>query len=260
MPAALALTMVVLPGFEASWHVQDECTQCPRGTFRTADMDACASCPSGSYADEVGATVCSLCSEGTFSSASNTGAPPLFSISGVTCQTRIAQQYSLLQNMNGRPSYVSADGSRLLHFEKMYPPYLVAAAEGWDSGKNRFFDASGNGRHGVLTAGSVDVGSISDHGASIDVPFVGGTTETKIEWPAGSLPSTFTMCSITRYTSSDRTRQQRVLGAKDGNVALGHWGWGGTNPGVGTVYYHPLGKQALWCVCAAISVRSTFEM
>jgi hypothetical protein len=127
-----------------------------------------------------------------------------------------------------------------------YLPYLVATAEGWDSVNNRFHDASGNGRHGTLTAGSVTAGSASGNGASINVPFVGGSTATKIEWPVGSIPSTFTLCSITRYTSSVRERQQRILAGKTGNFIHGHWGHGAGSPGVGTVYYAPAGKHETW--------------
>jgi hypothetical protein len=92
-----------------------------------------------------------------------------------------------------------------------HPPYLVATAEGWDAANQRFEDMSGNGRHGVLVAGSVDQGVVSGNGAQVVVPYVGGTIATKIDWPA---PATFTICSVTRYSGDF---MHRILQAKETN-------------------------------------------
>ena len=147
----------------------------------------------------------------------------------------------------------------------------VATAEGWDATNQRFEDMSGNGRHGVLTGGTVDQGSScpsdfpyqssvepaacfntdadaaagtgpcgswctrdvticggdcgcganSGRMCSAGIPFVGGTTTTTIEWPAGSIPATFTICSITRVLPGSPAG--RVLTAGDANWLHGHW-------------------------------------
>jgi len=111
-----------------------------------------------------------------------------------------------------------------------HPPYLAATAESWDSTLNRFTDISGNGRHGTLVGGTAAQGTVAGHGAAINVPFVGGTTATQIRWPAGSVPSTFTICSVTRYTST--SGQFRILQSASGNWLHGHHG-----SKVGSTYY-----------------------
>jgi hypothetical protein len=84
----------------------------------------------------------------------------------------------------------------------LYPAYLMASAESWDSSQQRFMDLSGNGRVGTLQAGAVSVGSVTGNGAGWTLPYVGGTTGTQISWGAASIPSTFTICSITRYSGA----------------------------------------------------------
>ena len=100
------------------------------------------------------------------------------------------------------------------------PAYLIASAESWDLSQNRFMDPSGNGRVGTLQAGAVSVGSVTGNGATWPVPYVGGTTGTQISWGAASIPSTFTICSITRYSGATK---QRVLQCRDRNWLHGHW-------------------------------------
>jgi hypothetical protein len=67
-------------------------------------------------------------------------------------------------------------------------------------------DLSGNGRVGRLQAGAVSVGSEIGNGAGRPVPYVGGTTGTQILWGAASIPSTFTICSITRYSGATKQK------------------------------------------------------
>ncbi len=82
-----------------------------------------------------------------------------------------------------------------------YPAtYLAATAGSWDQSANMFQDISGNRRVGRVAAGSTSTGVLAANGAGagISVPFVGGTTSTQILWGQLSVPSTFTICSITR--------------------------------------------------------------
>jgi hypothetical protein len=120
----------------------------------------------------------------------------------------------------------------------LYPAFLTASAVSWDSSQQSFMDLSGNGRVGTLQAGAVSVGSVSGNGATWPVPYVGGTTETQISWGALSIPSTFTICSITRYSGAAK---QRILQCKDMNWLHGHHGGNvggtfyGTSSTLGTV-------------------------
>jgi len=116
-----------------------------------------------------------------------------------------------------------------------HPPYLVATADQWDASQTRFEDVSGNGRHGVLTAGIVSAGTISGNGAQIEVPYIGGGNTTVIEWPASSVPTSFTICSITRYTGS--LNHQRVLQCDSDSVDNWLHGHHGGSPGA-TWYFN----------------------
>ena len=111
-----------------------------------------------------------------------------------------------------------------------YPPYIVATAETWDDVAQQFTDGSGAGRHGVLASGVVSSGSAPGNGANIDVPFVGGGTSAKIHWPAGSIASDFTICSITRYSGASK---KRILQGSGANWLHGHH-----NADVGVAYYN----------------------
>jgi hypothetical protein len=112
----------------------------------------------------------------------------------------------------------------------LYPAFLTASAESWDSSQQSFMDLSGNGRVGTLQAGAVSVGSVSGNGATWPVPYVGGTTETQISWGAASIPSTFTICSITRYSGAAK---QRILQCRDMNWLHGHYGYAASHANLG---------------------------
>jgi hypothetical protein len=95
-------------------------------------------------------------------------------------------------------------------------------------------DFTGNGRHATVTAGSITNTSGSGNGAAASIPYITGTTSTEILWPAGSYPSTFTICSVTRYTGG--TRKRIITSAGNTNNLHGHWG-DSTVSHSGAVYY-----------------------
>ena len=97
----------------------------------------------------------------------------------------------------------------------------MASAESWNSSQGRFMDLSGSGRVGTLRAGAVSVGSVTGNGATRPVPYVGGTTGTQISWGASSIPTTFTICSITRYSGATK---RRLLNCRERNWLHGHNG------------------------------------
>ena len=96
---------------------------------------------------------------------------------------------------------------------------------------------SGNGRHGMLVSGSATKGTGSGHGASNQIEYVQGSTASVVEWPSGSIPSTFTVCSVTRYTSTTPTWFPRLLQCIGLNWLHGHW-----NYMVGSTYYNGYGN------------------
>jgi hypothetical protein len=119
------------------------------------------------------------------------------------------------------PGLSDPGGDALAGILNVYPAYLMASAESWNPSQQRFMDLSGNGRAGTLQAGAVSVGSVTGNGADRPVPYAGGTTGTQISWGAASIPSTFTICSITRYSGAVK---QRILQFRDLNGFHGHHG------------------------------------
>ena len=131
---------------------------------------------------------------------------------------------------------------RLLHqMLASYPPHLLASAGSWDHDRQLLSDDSGNGRSGELLSGGVSVGTVHGHGASIGVPFVGGTTGTVIQWGVASIPSAFTICSITRYSST--VSQQRILTCRESSVNALEWLHGHHALKAGATDYHGRGNR-----------------
>ena len=67
----------------------------------------------------------------------------------------------------------------------------------------------------------------SGDGVANAVTFISGTTATRLLWPESSIPSTFTVCSVTRYTGGVR----RLILTCDGSPSQStiwhhghHWG------------------------------------
>ena len=74
----------------------------------------------------------------------------------------------------------------------------------------------------------------SGDGAANAVTFISGTTATKMLWPESSIPSTFTVCSVTRYTEEEedageeRGESGRILNCQGSPTQSvdwlhGHW-------------------------------------
>ena len=66
------------------------------------------------------------------------------------------------------------------------------------------------GNTGAKTAAIVTKDTIAGNCAAALVALVGGTTSTKMQWGANSIPSAFTICSVTRYSGLTK---QRILGS-----------------------------------------------
>jgi hypothetical protein len=80
-------------------------------------------------------------------------------------------------------------------------------------------DSSGNGRHATVI-GTVTKTTASGNGAIGNITYISGDTSSSIIFPAGSIPSTFTILSLTRYTGGSR---QRILQSETLNFIHGHW-------------------------------------
>jgi hypothetical protein len=87
-------------------------------------------------------------------------------------------------------------------------------------------DSSGNGRHATTSSGNITKTTGSGNGATGAITYISGGTSATISWPTGSIPTNFTILSLTRYTATGTKR--RILQGQTTNFLHGHWGQNGT--------------------------------
>ena len=115
----------------------------------------------------------------------------------------------------------------------------------WDPTKLVWNDISGNKRNGIGSGSGFSTGCDTDqNGAAGNVCSVRGAPASAITFGPGSVPATFTICSISRYAGRNTGR---IL-AGDGNWLHGHW-----SANVGVAYYEGWKTGA----ATAISVKPT---
>ncbi len=187
------------------------CVACAAGTAKSVSGPAaCGVCPADTFSDTSAAFVCTACPAG------------YKALPGTTAVADCCRQNSIPKNIIPDP---------LSNILTTSPAYIMTSAEAWDSVNSRFTDLTGNGRHGVLTGGMVSVGSVTGNGAGWSIPYAGGTTSTSISWPASSIPNTFTICSITRYSGQ---AYERILACDNSK----NWAHGHLSGSAGAVYYN----------------------
>jgi hypothetical protein len=87
----------------------------------------------------------------------------------------------------------------------------------------------------------VATAAASGNGAANAVTSISGTTATKLLWPENSIPSTFTVCSVTRYTGGTRVR---ILTCADSPSQSVNWLHGQDDSKRGVAHYQ--GYQTEW--------------
>ena len=100
------------------------------------------------------------------------------------------------------------------------PPWGMYSA--FFSANNTLTDLTGNGRHATISGTGTTYSWVSGNGAIANVNTISGSTTSKIEWPAGSLPANFTICSLTRYTGASDLTREHILAGKTTNIFHGH--------------------------------------
>ncbi len=80
-------------------------------------------------------------------------------------------------------------------------------------------------RH-ASTSGNITRINASGFGAKAKISYIAGGTGSSIIWPRGSIPSNFTILSLTRYTGKTDATRARILSSdrSGGNFLHGHWG------------------------------------
>jgi hypothetical protein len=122
-----------------------------------------------------------------------------------------------------------------------HPASGVYSAAAFDAGT--LHDLSGHGRDATVTAGIVSVRTASGHGTSNEVVALAGNTSAKVLWPVGSIPATFTVCSVTRYDDLGGSRG-RILSCEWSPDQPLNWLHGHDSAMRGVVHYE--GVQAGW--------------
>ena len=97
-------------------------------------------------------------------------------------------------------------------------PWGLYDASHWSAADATLPEGSKNGKD-VISEGTIKHGSGVGHGAKGDVSFIYGSTQSSLYWPEGSIPDSFTICSITRYTGGTN---QRIISATAGDWLHGH--------------------------------------
>lgn len=105
-------------------------------------------------------------------------------------------------------------------------PWGIYNAANWSG--TTLPDTSGNNHHAVTSG--VTRSTVSGNGATASITFLSGTTTNTILWPAGSIPTTATIASLTAYSPTGS--KQRILTGGSENFIHGHYQGGG-----GYVYY-----------------------
>ena len=128
------------------------------------------------------------------------------------------------------------------------PPYVRYSAEKWDAIQNKLLDTSGFNRDSTSVRGTITASSASGNGASVAIPFIYGDAVSGITFPSGSVPTNFTLCTITKYNG---TFKGRIMDGANANWLHGHY-----QAKRGIVYYGAfrtaqtnVGTLDNWLVC-----------
>jgi hypothetical protein len=98
-------------------------------------------------------------------------------------------------------------------------PWGIYDAADWSTADGKLHEGSKNGKD-VVSEGTIKYGSGAGNGAKGDVSFISGGTTSRLDWPEGSMPTSYTICSITRYIGGTTGR---ILVDTTGEWFLGHW-------------------------------------
>ena len=90
----------------------------------------------------------------------------------------------------------------------------------WSSSTQLLYDISGRGNHASTNGGGISLAEEIGYGATTGVRYLTGGTSSTVTWPTGSIPSAFTICSVTRYVVGGK--RKRILAATDIDWYHGH--------------------------------------
>lgn len=181
------------------------CSKCPLNTFASSGDSVCTACPRNS-SSLPGFPTC-LC---------NGGYGPSGYGASLTCSRCPPGYFQPSQNL-------SFYGS-MLAFDTLIPgksPWGIYSAASWSSSTNTLTKLRGRSGKNAVTSGSFSQGKGTGNSASVPIDYISGSAASSVIWPSGSIPTSFTICSVTRYT--DSMNAQRILTSTDNSWVHGHY-------------------------------------
>lgn len=98
-------------------------------------------------------------------------------------------------------------------------PWAMYFAEDYDTTNKRLYDCSGNNRHASAT-GNIIKKKESGNGANSSIDYIQGDNNCSINFSSGSIPTNFTIASITRYVNGGTNK--RILQGYSTDWLHGH--------------------------------------
>jgi len=155
------------------------------------------------------------------------------------------------------------------HYEfiKNNKPWAMYFAEDYVAGDNKLYDCSGNGRH-AITSGTINKSTASGKGAINSINYLSGDSNCKIDFPDGSIPSQFTIASITKYTDTTASTNTRILQGKNTNWYHGHstnvkntyyYGTTTSTPSIVNYTYNTNPNKDDWCIAVNNNKTSNYK-
>lgn len=112
-------------------------------------------------------------------------------------------------------------------------PFAMYFAKDFNKETNTLPDIFGRIDRDAKATGTITIQQTIGNGATGNIHSISGTKDTKIDFPANSIPAKFTICSITRYTNDNKKRI--LISNSDNNWIHGH-----KDGKRGVVYYNEL--------------------
>lgn len=121
--------------------------------------------------------------------------------------------YSSFSSMGRSINTVSSGGGSTPYSTLLISkaPWAIYNASSYNTSTRSLPDLTGNGRHATASAGVTFTSAASGNGASVPISCLTGTTADSLVFPTGSLPTNFTLCSITRMTTLSGPGYQVVI-------------------------------------------------
>ena len=142
-------------------------------------------------------------------------------LTGGTISGNITTQQLYINNTSGSTSSIFFNPTASIYaLFSQKPPWAMYFAEDYNTTTKILPNYISNGRDATCF-GTITKTTLAGNGATSNITYISGATDTRIEFPDGSIPQQFTILGLTRYNGGTR---RRILQASGANWLHGHWG------------------------------------